>query len=179
MFKKIAIVVVILVTALLGFAATKPDALRVQRVTSIKAPPEKIFPLIKNFRRWGAWSPYEKLDPTLKITYTGAVNGKGAVYEWEGQGKAGAGRMEITDTSPSKITIKLDFIKPFEGHNIAEFTLEPNGGSTNVMWAMHGPNPYLAKVMSVFLNMDHMIGKDFETGLANLKTITEQQAIND
>jgi uncharacterized protein YndB with AHSA1/START domain len=175
MFKKIAIAVVILVTALLGFAATKPDTLRVQRVTSIKAPPEKLFPFIADFHQWGAWSPYEKLDPTMKRTYTGPVNGKGAVYEWEGQGKAGAGRMEITDASPaSKVTIKLDFIKPFEGHNIAEFTLEPSGGSTSVMWAMYGPNPYLAKVMSVFVNMDNMIGKDFETGLANLKTIAEQ-----
>ena len=178
MFKKIAIAVAILVTALLGLAATKPDTLRVQRATSIKAPPEKIFPFIADFHLWGAWSPYEKLDPTMKRTYTGAVNGKGAVYEWEGQGKAGAGRMEITQTSPSKVTIKLDFIKPFEGHNIAEFALEPSGGSTNVTWAMHGPNPCLAKVMSVFLNMDSMIGKDFETGLANLKTIAEQWAIN-
>jgi uncharacterized protein YndB with AHSA1/START domain len=175
MFKKIAIVIVILVTALLGFAATKPDTLRVQRAINIKAQPEKIFPFITDFHRWGAWSRYEKLDVTMKRTYTGAVDGKGAVYEWEGQGKAGAGRMEITDASPaSKVTIKLDFIKPFEGHNIAEFTLEPSGGSTNVMWAMRGPNPYLAKVMSVFVSMDNMIGKDFETGLANLKTIAEQ-----
>jgi len=175
MFKKIAVAVVVLVAALLGFAATKPDTLHVQRATSINAPPEKIFPLIADFHRWGSWSPYEKLDPTMKRTYTGAVNGKGAVYEWEGQGKAGAGRMEITDTSPaSKVTIKLDFIKPFEGHNVAEFTLATSGGSTNLTWAMHGPSPYIAKVMSVFLNMDNMIGKDFETGLANLKTIAEQ-----
>jgi uncharacterized protein YndB with AHSA1/START domain len=178
MLKKMAIAVVILVTALFGVAATKPNTLRVQRAASIKAPPEKIFPFISDFHRWGAWSPYEKLDPTMKRIYTGSVNGKGAVYEWEGQGKAGAGRMEITETSPSKVTIKLDFIKPFEGHNVAEFTLEPSGGSTNVTRAMHGPNPCLAKVMSVFLNMDDMIGKDFETGLANLKTIAEQQVIN-
>src|SRR5437764_367753 len=121
MLKKIAIVVVILVTALLGFAATRPDAFRVQRETSIKAPPEQIFALINNFHRSASWSHYETLDPTMKRTLSGAENGKRAVYQWEGNSKAGAGRMEITDVSPaSRVTIKLDFIKPFEGHNIAE-----------------------------------------------------------
>jgi hypothetical protein len=111
----------------------------------------------------------------VKRTYSGAAHGKGAVYEWEGNNKVGKGRMEITDTSPpSRVTIKLDFIKPFEGHNIAEFTLGAQGDATNVTWAMHGPTPYMAKVMHVFLNMDRMVGNQFETGLANLKTIAEQ-----
>jgi uncharacterized protein YndB with AHSA1/START domain len=178
MVKTIAIVIVVLIVvplaAILIFATTKPDTFRIQRATSIKAPPDKIFPLIADFHGWGAWSPYEKLDPAMKRTFSGAANGKGAVYEWESDGKAGKGRMEITDApAPSKVAIKLDFFKPFETHNIAEFTLEPKGGATDVTWAMYGPNLYIAKVMSIFFNMDRMIGKDFETGLANLKARTE------
>jgi uncharacterized protein YndB with AHSA1/START domain len=175
MFNIIAIIVVVLIAALLGFAATRPDTFRVQRATSIKAPPEKIFALINDFHSWGSWSPWEKMDPTMKRTHSGAANGKGAVYEWEGNNKVGKGRMEIMDTSPpSKVTIKLDFVKPFEGHNIAEFTLEAKGDSTNVTWAMYGPNPYIAKLIHMFFNMDNMIGKDFKTGLAKLKTVAEK-----
>jgi hypothetical protein len=97
------------------------------------------------------------------------------VYEWDGNNEIGKGRMEITETSPpSKVAIKLDFIKPFEAHNIVEFTLEARGDSTNVTWAMHGPSPYLSKVIGIFINMDRMIGKDFETGLSNLKTVAEK-----
>lgn len=175
MFKTISIVVVVLLAAVLLFAATRPDTFRVQRTTSIKAPPEKIFVLINDFQRWGAWSPYEKLDPAMKRTFSGTASGKGAAYAWEGQGKVGAGRMEILDApAPSRVTIQLDFIKPFEGHNIAEFTLDGKGDATNVTWAMHGPAPYMSKLMGVFLNLDSMIGKDFEAGLANLKTIAEK-----
>jgi hypothetical protein len=166
---------VVVVGAILVYAATKPDTFRVQRSTSIKAAPDTIFALINDYRSWTAWSPYEKRDPALKRTYSGAAAGKGAVYEWEGNSQVGQGRMEITDTAaPSRVTIKLDFIKPFEGHNIAEFTLEPSGDTTNVTWAMYGPARYITKLMSVFINMDKMIGNDFETGLANLKTLTEK-----
>lgn len=171
----IAIVLVALVAGVLAYAATKPDTLRVQRTTTIKAPPEKIFALINDFRSWGAWSPYEKKDPAMKRTFSGAASGQSAVYEWDGNGNVGRGRMEILESSPpAKIAIKLDFIKPFEGHNIAEFTLEPNGDATRVTWTMSGPSPYIGKVMSVFLDMDRMIGTDFEAGLANLKAATEQ-----
>ena len=177
MFKIIAIIIVVLLAALLIYAATKPDTFRVQRAISIKSPPEKIFPLINDFHSFGAWSPYEKKDPTMKRTFSGAANGKGAVYEWEGDHNVGKGRMEIVDTSPpSRVIINLDFVKPLETHNIVEFTLEPQGDSTNVTWAMHGPLPYMAKVMHVFFNMDKMVGNDFETGLANLKTIAEKSA---
>ena len=170
----IALVVVVLIVAVLVYAATKPDTFRVRRATNIKAPPEKIFALINDYHHWVSWSPYEKLDPAMRRTYSGAASGTGAVYEWEGNSKAGKGRMEITDTAPpSKVVIKLDFVKPFEAHNIVEFTMEPTGASTNVTWDMHGPSPYLAKVMHVFFNMDRMIGKDFETGLANLKAVAE------
>jgi hypothetical protein len=111
----------------------------------------------------------------MKRTHSGAANGKGAVYEWEGNRDIGTGRMEITDTSPpSRVSIKLDFIKPFEAHNNVEFTLEPNGHSTNVTWALHGPASYTSKVMSVVFNMDRMVGKDFEAGLAGLKAVAER-----
>ena len=173
--KIIGIVVVVLIAAVLGFAMTKPDSFSVQRTANIKAPPEKIFPLIIDLHSWGSWSPWEKLDPTMKRTYSGAQSGKGAVYEWEGNAKIGTGRMEIVDaTPPSKVAIKLDFLKPIEGHNVAEFTLEPQGDSTNVTWIMRGPAPFISKVIQVFVSMDSMVGKDFDTGLANLKTIAEK-----
>lgn len=175
MFKTIGILLVVVVGGLLAFAATRPSVFQVQRTASIKAPPEKIFPLIEDFHRWSGWSPYEKLDPEMKRIYSGAASGKGAVYEWNGNNKVGQGRMEITDASPpNRVTIKLDFLRPFEGHNTAEFTLDGRGDSTIVTWAMYGPNRYIAKVMSLFMSLDRMVGRDFETGLANLKAAAER-----
>lgn len=175
MLKKIAIIVVVLIAAILIFAATRPDDFHVQRAASIKAPPEKVFALINDFNRWGAWSPWEKKDPAMKRTFGAATSGKGAKYAWEGNKDVGKGSMEIAESSPSsKVTIKLDFIEPFEGHNIVDFTLEPKGDSTNVTWSMHGPMPFISKVISVFCNMDSMIGKDFEAGLSNLKAAAEK-----
>jgi uncharacterized protein YndB with AHSA1/START domain len=174
MLKKIGIGVVVLLAALFGFAATRPDTFRVERTVKIDAPPAEIFALISDFHGWSAWSPYEQLDPAMKRSYSGSASGMGAVYEWNSDGKAGAGRMEITEATLSRITIQLDFTRPFESHNIAEFTLEPQGEATSVTWAMHGPNLYLGKVMSIFFDMDRMIGADFETGLANLKAIAEE-----
>jgi uncharacterized protein YndB with AHSA1/START domain len=134
MLSTILIIVAVVVVAILGFAATKPDHFRVQRATSIKAPPERIFPLINDYHRWSAWSPYEKKDPAMKRNFSGSAAGKGAVYEWDGDKNVGKGRMEITDSTPSsRIAIKLDFEKPFEAHNVAEFTLQPNGDSTKVV----------------------------------------------
>ena len=175
MLKIILIVIVVLIAAILAYAATRPGNFQVQRRTSIKAPPEKIFPLIADFHSWTSWSPWEKKDPALKRTYSGAPSGKGAVYAWEGNRNVGSGRMEITEASaPSKIGIKLDFIKPFEGHNLAGFTLQPEGATTTVTWDMHGPMAYMAKVFGIFVSMDKMIGNDFETGLANLKAVAEK-----
>jgi uncharacterized protein YndB with AHSA1/START domain len=166
---------VVLVAAVLVYAAAMPDVFRVQRAASIDAPPEKIFPLISDLRGWGAWSPYERKDPAMKRTHSGSASGKGAVYEWDGNGEVGKGRMEITDASPpSRVTINLDFVEPFEAHNVVEFTLEPKGRSTEVTWAMHGPTPYVAKIMHVFFDMDGMVGRDFEAGLAGLKTLAER-----
>ena len=175
MIKKILLGVVVVVVAVLAYAATKPDAFMVERSTTIKAPPEKIFALIDDFHNWSSWSPWDKLDPAMTRTHSGAASGKGAVYEWTGNSKVGTGRMEITDSSPtSRVGIKLDFLKPFEAHNVAEFTVAPVGDSTKVTWTMRGPSPYMAKVMSVFASMDRMVGGDFETGLANLKRTAEQ-----
>ena len=172
--KIIGVAAVVLMAGFLIYAATRPDSFRIERAATIKAPPEKIFALINDLHRWTAWSPWEKIDPQLKRSYTGAENGKGAAYAWEGNGKVGAGRMEITDSAAaSKIVMKLDFIKPFEGHNIAEFTLQPGAQDTTVTWAMFGPSPYLSKVMGLVFNMDKMIGGQFEQGLANLKAISE------
>jgi polyketide cyclase/dehydrase/lipid transport protein len=174
MFKVIAIVLLVLIAAVLIYAATEPDTFRIQRSASINAPAEKIFPFINDFRNWVDWSPWERMEPELKRSFGGAASGQGSVYEWEGQ-KVGKGRMEIAKISPpTNILINLDFLKPFEAHNIAEFTLEPKGNSTTVTWAMYGPNPYIAKVMHIFFSMDSMVGKQFETGLANLKTIAEK-----
>ena len=175
MFKTITLIVVAAIAALLIFAATRPDTFRVERTARINAPAEKIFPLIDDFHRWGTWSPYEKLDPDMQRSFGGSASGKGATYAWESKGKAGAGRMEITESTPSsKIAINLDFTRPMEGHNVAEFTLQPQGDATQVTWSMHGPSPFVAKLMGIFFNMDQMIGKDFETGLANLKAATEK-----
>jgi polyketide cyclase/dehydrase/lipid transport protein len=171
----IAVVLAIAIAVVLVLAATKPVVFRVQRAATLKAPAEKIFPLINDFHQWGTWSPYEHKDPAMKRTFSGAESGKGAVYAWEGDKNAGTGRMEILDTSvPSKIVIKLDFFKPFEGHNTAEFTMLPQGDATNVTWLMHGPAPFMHRLMQVFMNLDNLIGKDFEVGLANLKTLTEK-----
>jgi uncharacterized protein YndB with AHSA1/START domain len=178
MFEIIAIVAVVLAIAIavvLILAARKPDIFRVQRAATVKAPPEKIFPLINDFHQWGTWSPYETKDPAMKRSYSGAERGQGAVYGWEGNKNVGSGRMEILDAqAPSKILIKLDFFTPFEGHNTAEFTMLPQGDGTNVTWLMHGPSPFIGKIMHVFINMDRMVGKDFEIGLANLKRLAEK-----
>jgi uncharacterized protein YndB with AHSA1/START domain len=141
----------------------------------IKAPPAKVFALIDDFRQWAGWSPWEKLDPAMKRTHSGAASGKGAVYAWEGNGDVGAGRMEILETTaPSRVLIRLDFMKPFEATNTAEYTIQPEGEATRVTWAMYGPAPFLSKLMQVFVSMDKMIGKDFEQGLANLKALAER-----
>lgn len=178
MFKIIAVTAVILAIAIavvLVLAATKPARFSVRREITVQAPAEKIFPLINDFHQWVAWSPYEHRDPALKRTYSGLESGKGAVYAWDGNNDVGSGRMEILESAvPSKIVIQLDFFKPFEAHNTAEFTMLPQGDATHVTWLMHGPAPFMHKLMQVFMNLDKMIGKDFEAGLVNLKTVTEK-----
>ncbi len=172
--KIIGIIVVVAVLAVVGIAATKPDSFEVKRSADIAAPPEKIAASLSDFHSWQAWSPWEKVDPAMKKTFSGPPSGVGSVYEWSGNAKAGAGRMEITEASPAKVTIKLDFLKPFEAHNFVDFVLEPKGESTHVTWVMRGKNNFIGKVMQVFVSMDKMIGKDFEAGLATLKSVAEK-----
>jgi uncharacterized protein YndB with AHSA1/START domain len=175
MIKTIAIVLGLLIAALLIYAATKPDSFRIERTTTIKAPPEKIFALINDFHQWEAWSPWEKIDPALKRTYSGAASGTGAIYEWNGNKDIGQGRMEITESTPaSKVALKLDFVKPFEAHNMVDFTLATQGDSTTVTQAMYGPSPYMSKLMTTFFSMEKMVGSKYEEGLANLKALAEK-----
>ena len=175
MLKIILIIVALAIAAVLVLAATKPDVFRVQRAASIKAPPEKVFALINDFKRWDAWSPWEKKDPAMKRSYGATTSGKGASYAWEGNQEVGQGSMEITDSVPSSaIGLKLDFLKPFEAHNRVDFSLQAKGELTEVTWTMAGDTPYFAKIIHVFINMDSMVGKDFEAGLANLKSIAEK-----
>lgn len=171
----IAVVLAVIIAAILILAATKPDTFRIERTAVMNAPAEKIFPLIADFHQWLNWSPWEGRDPALKRTYSGAERGNGAVYAWEGNKNVGSGRMEILEaTTPSKVEIKLDFLKPFEAHNTAEFTMLPQDAATRVVWVMQGPAPFMSKLMQVFMSFDNMIGKDFEAGLAKLKTISER-----
>lgn len=178
MFEVVAIIAVILAIAIaviLGLAATKPATIRVVRAIDIKAPAERIFPLISDFHKWLSWSPYEQKDPAMKRSYDGAASGKGAIYAWDGDRNVGSGRMEILEAAaPSKIVINLDFFTPFEGHNTAEFTMLPQGDGTHVTWVMHGPANFMSRLIQVFINLDNMIGRDFEAGLARLKTLTEK-----
>ncbi|HEX8254558.1 MAG TPA: SRPBCC family protein [Thermoanaerobaculia bacterium] len=170
---RIAFVLIPIVVALLGWAATKPNTFRVERTTVVNAPPQKIVELIRDFHQWTHWSPFEKLDPAMQRVYSGAPSGKGAVYNWKGNNKAGEGRMEVLDVTPSLVRIKLEFQRPFKASNITEFSLQPSGETTTVTWAMEGPSLYIGKLMGLFFNMDKMIGKDFESGLASLKARAE------
>jgi uncharacterized protein YndB with AHSA1/START domain len=175
MLTKVLIAVVVLVAGILIYAATRPDSFRIERKVSIKAPPEKIFALVNDLHQWTAWSPWEKIDPALKRSYGGPASGKGASYSWEGNKDVGSGRMEISESvAPSQITMKLDFLKPFEAHNTAEFSFARQGEATTVTWAMYGPSPYVSKLMGLVFNMDRMVGAQFEQGLVNLKSITEK-----
>jgi hypothetical protein len=134
-----------------------------------------VFPLINDFKHWGAWSPWEKKDPAMKRTFSAATAGKGATYAWEGNRDVGQGSMEIVESAaPGKVALKLDFVKPFEAHNSVAFTLELKDGATNVTWTMDGPVPYFAKIIHLFIDMDKMVGKDFEAGLAGMKAIAEK-----
>lgn len=171
----IAIALAILIAIVLVLAAMRPNTFRVQRSIDINAPADKIFPLINDYRNWGSWSPYEHVDPNMQRTFSGAPSGKGSVYEWRGNRNIGHGRMEIVDTaSPSKVVIKLDFFSPFEAHNMAEFTMQPKGSATNVTWAMHGPAPFMTKLIHMFMNMDRMVGGQFQQGLVSMKAVAEK-----
>ncbi len=175
MILKIVVAVVVLLAAILLFAATKPDTFRIQRSLVIQAPPGKISPLINDFHNWPQWAPQDREDATMKRTFGGAESGVGATSDWSGIGQTGAGRMEIAASTPSKsVIVDVDWRRPFAARNINEFTLDPDGTSTKVTCSMHGPNLYMMKLMSVFTNMDRTMGRHFESGLANLKQAAER-----
>ena len=152
-----------------------PATFTVKRSLDIRAPADRLYPQVADFHAWAAWSPYEKKDPAMNRRFSGAPTGVGAVYEWEGNRNVGKGRMEVLEaTAPSKIRIALHFMKPFEARNTAEFTFEPRAENTTVTWAMYGPLTLMGRVMGLFINMDRMIGTDFEAGLKNLKALAEK-----
>jgi uncharacterized protein YndB with AHSA1/START domain len=170
----VLVIILAVIAAVLGIAAAKPNTFTVKRATVIAAAPEAIFPYLEDFRRWAAWSPYEGLDPHMTKTFSGAAKGVGAAYAWDGDKKAGAGTMQITEAKPpGKLALDLAMTRPFPNANHVEFFLTPLEEGTRTAWVMTGPQPFMSKVMSVFLNMDQLIGRDFDKGLAQLKAAVE------
>jgi Polyketide cyclase / dehydrase and lipid transport len=169
------IFITILLIAFLVIANARPSTFSLNRSININATPEKIFPHLNDFKNWGEWSPWDKIDPDLKRNFSGPASGKGAQYSWVGNKKVGEGNMEITRSVPlSNIELNLNFLKPFKASNVTEFKVTPNGNTTNVNWEMRGPLNLFMKIMHMFMNMDKMVGKDFEKGLTNLKSIVER-----
>ncbi|HEX2592104.1 MAG TPA: SRPBCC family protein [Rhizomicrobium sp.] len=167
------LVIVAALAGLVGFIASRPGSFRLERSIVINTGPEKPFALVNDFHEWAKWSPFENIDADLKRTYSGNPSGVGAIYNWDGK-KAGAGRMEILEApSPQKIVIKLDFSKPFEAHNTAVFTFNPNGATTTVVWTMTGPMAFINKAMTLVMPMEKMVGPQFEQGLASMKAAAE------
>ncbi len=162
------------IVLVLVYAWFKPKTFRVERSTMINAPSEQVYKHVADFHKWLAWSPWEGLDPELKRNFSGPVEGVGAAYSWEGNKKVGAGRMELTKADPKTgLSLTLDFFRPFKASNITDIAFTPEGSGTRVNWAMHGPHPFVMRLMSTFVSMDKMVGKDFEKGLAQLKAVSE------
>jgi|SRR5271156_3808836 len=175
MLVRVVLIVACLIAAVLLFAASKPKTFQLQRSITIKAPPEKIFPFINDLHQWSAWAPQDKEDPNIQRTFSGAAAGEGAASNWQGSGSSGQGRMLITESVPDrKVSVAVDFAKPFVAHNVNVFTLEPTGDSTTVSWNFTGENVYMLKLMSIFVPMERVMGKHFDDGLANLKAAAEK-----
>jgi uncharacterized protein YndB with AHSA1/START domain len=170
----ILLLILAAVAGILIFAATRPDSFRIARSIDIEAPPAKVFPLIEEFREWPKWSPYENLDPNMKRTFGAVTRGTGAHYAWEGDKKVGAGNMDITSSKPSsEVSINLNMIKPFAASNKVTFTVAPRGPGSAVTWAMEGASPLMMRVMHLFMNIDKMVGGQFEDGLRKMKAAAE------
>ena len=175
MIRKILVVLVVAIAAVLAYAAVQPDTFSLSRSASIAATPQRLYPLIADMKSFNTWNPWLRKDPSSKLTYEGPPSGVGSAYAWESD-QLGAGRMEVTELTPdSRVAAKLEFLKPMVAHNRVEFTLQPQGAQTNVTWTMSGPMPYLSKLICVFVSMDRMVGPDFEAGLANLKAQAEKK----
>ncbi len=171
----VLIVAMIAIGALLMIAAGKPDTFTVRRSIHIKAPRDKVFGMINDLAAWKSWSPWQNKDPGMRQTISPNSAGVGAYQEWQGNSKVGTGRMAITDSvAHERITFRLDFLKPFKATNMAGFVLREEADGTEVIWTMNGPAPLISKIMDTLMNMDKMIGKDFEQGLANLKAVSER-----
>jgi hypothetical protein len=175
MLKAIAIGAAVVVGGILVLAALRPDTFQVRRSATIKAKPEQIFPLINDLHRFNTWNPFDNKDPKQKRSYSGPDSGKGAAYAFDGDKNVGKGSLEILDSAPaSKVTMALRMVEPFQVDNQVVFTLAPDGAATEVTWAMQGAVPYFAKIIHLFVNMDRMVGTQFEAGLASLKAIAEK-----
>ncbi|MBL8628543.1 MAG: SRPBCC family protein [Rhodospirillaceae bacterium] len=180
MLKKIAIVIAVLIVAVLGYATTMPDNFKIERSTTINAPAETIFPHINTYKAWIAWSPFEKKDPAMKRDYSGAESGVGSKYAWDGNSDIGAGSMEITESVLNvKVVMAMHFLRPMDSKSTVTFTITPQADGSMVTWTMTGPNAFINKVMNVFINIDKMVGADFEAGLSDLKAIAEKQAADE
>ena len=177
MGKKIGIAAAIVIALFLVVVATRPATFSISRSATIAAPAPVVYSLINDFHQWNGWSPWEKLDPTMAKTFSGPPAGTGSIYEWKGQDKVGEGRMTIVGTRPNEqVDIKLEFIKPFEATNKTLFDIKPGSSATTVTWTMSGDNNFFAKAMSLFMDMEKMVGPDFERGLAAMKTLAETEA---
>ncbi len=176
-FPRIVLILICLVGALAGYVAMQPSDFRVERSTTIAAPPDKVFEQVNDFHHWDAWSPWLKLDPNAKTSFEGAEAGTGAVFKWTGNHEVGVGGMTITDSRPPElIRIQLDFEKPFKDTSTAEFKFEPVGEQTKVTWSMFGKHTFVSKAMCLLMNMDKMIGGKFEEGLAGMKKVVEAKS---
>jgi Polyketide cyclase / dehydrase and lipid transport len=174
MLKLIIIALFILTAAILIYAASRPNKFRIERFTLINASPEAIFAQLNDFHAWEAWSPWEKIDPAVKRSYTGVEAGVGAKYGWAGNRELGAGSMEIIQSTPhSSVLITIEFLVPFKATNTIEFTLSQEGSATRVSEAMYGPSPFVSKLMGLIINMDNMVGSKFDEGLSAIKAIVE------
>ncbi len=176
MVKKILAVLALAAVGVCGYAAVQPDTIHVERSATIAAPADVTLSLVSDLHQWAAWSPWEKLDPNMRRTFAGPPSGVGASYAWAGNDKVGEGRMTITDVKPQQVTIKLEFLKPWEATNTTTFVTSADGASTKLTWAMDGPANFMTKLMCVFMPMDKMVGPDFEKGLAQLKPLAEAAA---
>jgi hypothetical protein len=175
MIQPIALLVLVAIAAALIAAARRPDIFRVKRSVLIQAPAGKIYPLISDLRRFNGWNPYAKKDPAIRSEYRGPDNEPGATFHFDGNRNVGKGSISIVDVSaPNKVTMSLDMTAPFDCHYLIEFSLIPAGTSTEVTWSMQGRSPFFAKLMGLFCNMENMVGRDFETGLADLKAQAER-----
>jgi uncharacterized protein YndB with AHSA1/START domain len=174
---QILAVVAVVFAMLAVIVALRPSSFTVTRKASMSAPPQTVFALVNDFHRWTEWSPWEHRDPNLQRTFEGPSSGKGAHYKWIGNKQVGEGMMTITESNPGElIRIRLEFIKPFKSTNTTEFTFKPEGAGTAVTWTMTGQNKFIGKAMTIFMNMDKMIGGDFEKGLAEMKSVAEKAA---